>query len=158
MHTIELHWLAGLLEGEGSFMQGPPSDPHKPIISIEMTDKDVVARVSSLFGTKVLTPVKRGQYKQTYVCRVRGARAVALMQQLYPLMGIRRQRQIGKALSTASTARRIVSTQDVDLMISLVREGFSHAEIADKLSLRRETVTRHLCKRYGGCSVAALHA
>ena len=34
LSLTELHWLAGLLEGEGSFMAGPPSSPGLPIIAV----------------------------------------------------------------------------------------------------------------------------
>jgi len=153
----ELYWLAGLLEGEGSFMQGPPSDAHRPLISVEMTDEDVIARVSVLFKTKVLKPAKRGEYKQTYTCRVTGDRAAELMRALRPYMGLRRQKQIDKALSCYVPGRNKITEDTVDQMVTLVQQGMTHAAIAEKLSLCRESVTRHLCKRYGGRSVAALH-
>lgn len=41
-----LLWLAGLLEGEGSLIPGPPSYPNSPIIAIQMTDEDVVAKAA----------------------------------------------------------------------------------------------------------------
>ena len=49
----ELHWLAGLLEGEGSFMTGPPSSPGLPVIAVNMTDHDVMARIGQIFERKV---------------------------------------------------------------------------------------------------------
>jgi hypothetical protein len=39
-----LIWLAGILEGEGSFMKGPPSSPNRPVISMVTTDIDVALR------------------------------------------------------------------------------------------------------------------
>ena len=42
----EFFWLVGLLEGEGSFMPAPPSEPTRPRISIQMTDEDVLSRVA----------------------------------------------------------------------------------------------------------------
>lgn len=52
MENNDLHWLAGLLEGEGSFMKPSPSSPNCPIISLQMTDEDIVKRVSLLFNCK----------------------------------------------------------------------------------------------------------
>ena len=40
--AAEIAWLAGLLEGEGSFMPGPPSNPRMPIICLAMNDADVM--------------------------------------------------------------------------------------------------------------------
>lgn len=48
----DLHWLAGLLEGEGSFLKGPPSAPRHPVVALQMTDEDVVSRVAAMFGRK----------------------------------------------------------------------------------------------------------
>ena len=42
--------LDSLLEGEGSFMPGPPSYSNSPIIAVQMTDEDVVVRVAQAFG------------------------------------------------------------------------------------------------------------
>ena len=50
MDEKELYWLAGLLEGEGSFMRGAPSRPNTPMVSLSMTDEDVVARVGRMLG------------------------------------------------------------------------------------------------------------
>jgi hypothetical protein len=55
---FELYWLAGLLEGEGSFVKGPPSRPNCPIVQLAMTDGDVVERAARLLGRGV-TPWDR---------------------------------------------------------------------------------------------------
>lgn len=96
-----LSWLSGLLEGEGSFMKGPPSRPNLPFVSVTMTDLDVVQKAGDLFGVKVInqkpaTP----RNKPLYRASVRGSKAVLLMHLLKPLMGQRRQLQIELALSS----------------------------------------------------------
>ena len=48
-----LYWLAGILEGEGSFMKGVPSNPNSPRIAIQMTDKDVLEKVAAIFKVSV---------------------------------------------------------------------------------------------------------
>ena len=40
----DLHWLAGLLEGEGTFLKGPPSAPRAPAVQLSMADRDVPNR------------------------------------------------------------------------------------------------------------------
>lgn len=54
-----LYWLAGLLEGEGSFMKGPPSSPGLPVIRMVMIDRDVVERAASMLGCGVGTVRQR---------------------------------------------------------------------------------------------------
>jgi hypothetical protein len=102
MKDTDLYWLAGLLEDEGSFLAPTPSSPRRPIISLEMTDEDIVALVASLFGHayhKTGEARRKGNgWKMSYVVRYRGHPAVLLMLRLRPLMGLRRQLQIDRAL------------------------------------------------------------
>lgn len=100
-------WLAGLLEGEGAFMCGPPSNPGAPVVAVQMTDRDVIERASILMSVKMSCnrPQKhkirgRRPYKPTFSARLRGERAVVLMKELKPLMGQRRQSQIDRALNS----------------------------------------------------------
>lgn len=95
------YWLAGLLEGEGSFLKGPPSAPRYPVLSLQMTDEDVVARVAAMLGRKMgcwQAPDER--WLPTYLVRITGAKAVAWMTALRPLMGQRRQGQIDRAVAS----------------------------------------------------------
>jgi hypothetical protein len=103
-----LYWLAGLLEGEGSFLAPAPSAPNQPRISINMTDEDVIRRAADVFGIRVVH-CRRSQnekWKPSYLVQIRGRKAVELMQMLRPLMGNRRQQQIDKALAAYQGVRR----------------------------------------------------
>lgn len=102
MTEREFYWLAGLLEGEGSFGAAPPSEPNRPRIALAMTDEDVVGKVAVLFGQSYAHCRKDSRnpnWKPYYRVQVRGKKAVELMTSLYPLMSSRRQRQIDSALS-----------------------------------------------------------
>jgi hypothetical protein len=97
----ELHWLAGLLEGEGSFLVGPPSEPRYPVLALQMTDQDVVARVAAMFGRKLgRWQSRRAGEQPVFLVRVTGAKAVAWMTALRPLMGERRRAQIDRAVAS----------------------------------------------------------
>lgn len=109
----ELHWLAGLLEGEGSFLRGPPSAPGLPVLSLQMTDEDVVARVARMFGRKTGSwKSANARWQRTFIARVNGAKAVAWMRAVRPLMGRRRQGQIDEAI--ASYAPKPIALLDDD--------------------------------------------
>lgn len=95
---LDLHWLAGLLEGEGSFMHPSPSRPRSARISLESTDRDIVERAASLFGINFIYVRKNGPNKDSYQVQVSGARAELWMRKLLPLMGIRRQSRIRDVL------------------------------------------------------------
>lgn len=97
----EVNWLAGLLEGEGSFLTGTPSAPNAPAISMAMVDADVVRRAADLLGVnRIFARKGKGKAQDSYQFRLRGRRAVDAMRQLHPLMGSRRQAQIQRALAS----------------------------------------------------------
>ena len=54
LKALTLFWLAGILEGEGSFLARPPSSPNSPAIRLPMTDVDVVERVAAIFERAVV--------------------------------------------------------------------------------------------------------
>lgn len=114
---LDLAWLAGILEGEGSFIVNSRTrtpkngEPWKQVdvrVQINMTDEDVISRVAHLIGRNYrtdATPVSRG-HKIKYATEISGHRAVLLMQHLRPLMGRRRQKQIDRANEALLMARR----------------------------------------------------
>jgi len=107
MSPQELHWLAGWLEGEGSFLAPPPSDPRRPRISGQARDRDVVTEVGRLFQIKpVFDPSgKRRNPTWSVMWRVlvQGQRAITLMLALEPLMGQRRREKIRTAITAAAS-------------------------------------------------------
>lgn len=98
MKTLtEIAWLAGLIEGEGSFIY---KESDSPLISIQMTDEDVIRRVSVLFGTNVRGPyVRTDGHQTTWTCVVYGAKAVGWMLTLFTFMGERRKAKIRDVLT-----------------------------------------------------------
>ncbi|MDE3194494.1 MAG: LAGLIDADG family homing endonuclease [Chloroflexota bacterium] len=102
----ERYWLAGLLEGEGSFLKGPPSSPCSPIVQVAMTDEDVVVRAARLFARAVTCwDPPDPDLKRVYITRIKGSAARALMAGLLPVMGARRREQIEVALASPRPAR-----------------------------------------------------
>jgi hypothetical protein len=133
----DLHWLAGLLEGEGSFFPGSPSIPHQPVLSVSTTDEDVMARVGALMGRKVFrcTP-RQPQWSVTYVVRVRGRPAVGWMRLLRPLMGERRQGQIDRALDCYEwKSNQRLNDVGARRALSLLEEGKTVREVAHLLGV-----------------------
>ena len=166
--TTDLHWLAGLLEGEGSFFPGPPSQPHLPVISIQMTDEDVMQRVGSLLGRKpCASRPKRVDWKTTYQVRLVGSRAVEWMQLLRPLMGGRRQVQIDRAIASyAPRDRSLLGPAEASAAIAMLADGASVREVAERfgtsvwciydlrLARTHKSLDRTALRRQGGASCA----
>jgi hypothetical protein len=147
---VELAWLAGLLEGEGSFLKGPPSAPNQPRIVIDMTDYDVVLKVSKLFRVTYICESKDKRnplWKADYRTLVRGTNAIALMKKLRPFMGIRRREQIDAAIKSfiprgpGDNSRRLTDRQVVAIRRHLSR-GKSVASLSRAFHISHNT----LCK------------
>jgi hypothetical protein len=130
----DLHWLAGLLEGEGSFLAGPPSSPRSPAVQVSMVDHDIVERAGNLLGAAVtVIPSRREGWRTAYCVRVRGARAVPWMQRLRPLMGQRRQEQIDRAIASYAPdpTRRLDDDRAEEALIRLAN-GESVRQVAGR--------------------------
>lgn len=114
MTEVELHWLAGLLEGEGSFLHGPPSKPNCPAIVLHMTDLDVVERAAALMGTtSIVRPKARAtHHKPSYLVKVTNRKAIELMKRLKPILGDRRRKRI----------EDIVARYNIDGQVDRVRK------------------------------------
>jgi len=95
----DLLWLAGLLEGEGSF------DAHRgkyPRIRVAMTDRDVVGRAASLMDTKLRLSLHPAPNKATWHSEISGPRAAAIMREILPHMGARRSAKIAEILGVSA--------------------------------------------------------
>lgn len=142
----DFYWLAGLLEGEGSFSPGPPSDPNSVRITLSMTDCDVIARVAGLWKVsyhevREARSIERG-WKPAYHVSLRGRRAAALMHELLPHMGERRQSQIRRALASYNPYLRYkLRPEQLAEIRKLLAEGWTHTAIALKYSVDRSTVS-----------------
>jgi transcriptional regulator with PAS, ATPase and Fis domain len=145
----DLAWLAGLLEGEGSFLKGPPSSPHLPVIQLHMIDEDVVDRVAKLFGRASYyredkRRVTRG-WRPAYQVQVKGRKAVELMKMLRPLMGRRRREQIDTALASYKFTRyQSLPPEVIEEVKRRVAEGSNKTQLAKELDISRTSVYRAL--------------
>jgi len=107
MNDIDTAWLAGILEGEGHFgynkrkytlkSTGEVKFFYDPYVHLQMTDKDVVYRVASLFKSKSVRTYqdKRGNRKLLYRVGCNGKiRLPSLLKSIFPHMGERRKTKI----------------------------------------------------------------
>lgn len=79
MDDSDLYWLAGLLEGEGTFVAGPPSAPTVPLIRLVMTDGDIVQRAAGLIGRSVQHhPPREQHHRPSMSTTIKGAAAVCI--------------------------------------------------------------------------------
>ena len=132
----DLCWLAGLIEGEGTFLAGPPSAPRSPAVQLSMVDRDIVERAGALLGVATtVVPSRREGWKTAYSVRVRGAPAVLWMERLRPFMGTRRHTQIDRAIASyGPDPRRLLdderATEALARLANDLRLGRTHGHLA----------------------------
>jgi hypothetical protein len=106
--TRDIHWVAGLIEGDGCFFirrgkynSGTTTKYREyPGIDVTGTDEDVIRRAHDVLGGTFTTwNRKTAAGKTVYCVRVRGRLALAWMMTLYPLMGNRRRGKIMEILT-----------------------------------------------------------
>lgn len=144
----DLHWLTGFLEGEGCFLKASPSKPGEVAIVVETTDEDVIERVSKLFGVKHYAVPRNNSpthWKLAYRTVLKGRRSVELMNLLKPFMGIRRQKQITKALKTArldkDLKRKILTPTERQKVKDLLKDGkLTKIKIGKLFGVNRNTI------------------
>jgi hypothetical protein len=141
MKETELYWVAGLLEGEGSFLIKTDSSSLK--VQCAMSDFDVLQHLQSLCngnlsaaGTKA-----KAHYKQIWTWSLNGEPAQRLMHDVYPLMGQRRQEQILDSLVKHAIRREQV-------ILSRECKTVWYTEAA-KAYLRHEGSYRMIEAKYG---------
>lgn len=135
----EFAWLTGVLEAEGTFLRPIPSEPRLPIVTCQMTDRDVIERVATLFGTTV-TSLERGDRRTIYATRVKGSRAVRLMRDLAPRMGRHRRRAIASALSCYEPPARKLSFESAEAIRERHRHGDSISNLARASGVARASI------------------
>lgn len=101
---FDRYWLAGLLEGEGSFGFNPAATP-SPRIELDTVDHDVILRVQRIlrerYGAAVNVherPPRHAGYQPQFHIAVYADAARALGADIAPLMGERRQARLAELL------------------------------------------------------------
>ena len=107
MEPEDLAWVAGLLEGEGSFTLRKSNVPK---IHCQMTDEDVLLKLQEKCGGKIYfserTEEQRAKnWKDSWTWNLQGRPAADLMRELMPHMGKRRSEKIKEILSIYSKHR-----------------------------------------------------
>lgn len=113
-----LHWIAGLLEGEGCFtIKNPKTGTKRSVmVTCHMTDKDVLDRLRTVIGYGLLLgPYSNGKgHKPRYVYSTSGESAYHLMKLLLPLMCSRRSIRIKQLIRDYdSVKQRVFRIQNI---------------------------------------------
>jgi hypothetical protein len=103
-------WLAGLLEGEGTFsINRQSAETGYPVIKLTMCDEGIVARAASLIGAPGVwrkEPEQEG-WSPSFVAAITGHHAATWMRRLRDSMGTRRRAAIDAALAAYHPVRLV---------------------------------------------------
>lgn len=102
LNLSDAMWLAGLLEGEGSFgcdaFRKQNRRP-RPRLALGMTDEDIMRRAAGLLDSRLYGPYNKGIGKKLVWCvNMTGLKAAEYMRVLRPYMGSRRGARIEEVL------------------------------------------------------------
>jgi len=95
----QLILLAGIFEGEGWFglnRTNHPTFTPTAVLEVQMSDEDVVQKFQRYCNTNKKIHFKRKRkehYKDQYRFTLSGSRALQLMEEMLPYLGIRRKEQ-----------------------------------------------------------------
>lgn len=132
VEELQFHWLVGVLEGEGTFLRGAPSNPGTPILRVSMTDRDVVEHVAKLFDRAVVRLRRRKpHHKLPYATTIKGAPAAEVMQAVRPLLSKTRELQIELAISSWQRRRAPRRSRAADSPSTLVQTRGESQEARD---------------------------
>jgi len=101
-HNEKIMWIAGLLEGEGSFSHKGSGTDRNIVIQCHMTDLDVLERLQEYIGRgQINGPYKNGKehHKQRYMFQLHGLYAYNIMKSILPYMSKRRKQRIEELLT-----------------------------------------------------------
>lgn len=133
--AIEIGWVAGFLEGEGSFTGWTG-------VKAAQKQLEPLERLQALFGGSLS---RHGN--DMHIWQLYGARARGLMMTLYSLMSPRRKEQIRKQLHFWKARRpQKISPDSVEDVKLRIARGESISSIAAYYSVSRPTITYWLRK------------
>jgi hypothetical protein len=100
----DIYWLAGMLEGKGSFYTYTKKNLKQsltyPEFTFQSVDRDITRRVARITKSNISAVKPYGSSKQlSYKIRLCSTRAIQWMMTIYPIMGIRRKARIKNIIS-----------------------------------------------------------
>ena len=147
LNDLERGWIAGLLEGEATFLINHGSAR----IICEMTDFDVIKRLHDLCGGTVSYPKYRAKehYKKTAKWQISGPKAADLMVSILPLMFSRRSAKIEGILDSVGleNQRKRDAKEEKEKFIKDIAEKYLRGEgtyrsLAEQYSVSKNTIYR----------------
>ena len=85
MRDVEIGWLAGIIDGEGSISLDPRNGTRMPRLSVPSTDIEILRKCVEITGTGNITKrnSRNSKHKETWQWRTSGSRkTIAILKQI----------------------------------------------------------------------------
>lgn len=137
-------WAAGLFDGEGCISL--PSGKARVVVSIQMTDFDLLERMRDGFGGKIYSVAKRkDHWKESWKWQISTTKdSVEFLDRIYPWLGVRRKARVEEARRIARKNRAARSWEVRMKILTLGKADFTQREISEIVGCSREHVNRVL--------------
>lgn len=147
--NCDIAWVAGLLEAEGSF-SGPAESCNTLKVHCTMTDKDVIDRLSSLMGGRVISLSSLPSGKVPFRWHTTNSPdALRCMEEVLPHMHNRRTQRIEACLNEFKERRSIQISKknsEFEALVRLYQEGLTLREIGGLLDRKQSFVVKNVKK------------
>lgn len=108
LSLLNIAWIAGIMEGEGTF---GITNSNSPFWAIQMTDKDVIDKIQMTTHSRLYGPYGRNNrpshHKPIYRVSLYGNPAISWMMTVYWFMGERRKNKIKFIIEKWKSCRSI---------------------------------------------------
>lgn len=149
---ITYDWLAGYLEGEGSFIIQP--NGQGIVVCATSTDLDVLKAIQDKYGGNLYKLKKREEHwKDCWRWQLRGKEAYSLCKIIKHLLFSRRREKCLTLIENYQNSYTVKKQKELKLRAEKIKElkqeGLTHKAIAEKLNIHRTTVSHFLRKLSG---------
>src|SRR6266436_6471870 len=131
----KIYYIAGLLEGEGSFgFYGCP------VIQINMTDGDVIEGARKILHPKAnIRTQQKNDRKLMYILHISGPIAIQWMMTIYPLMKMRRKQKIREVIEKWKEVKNasVAQTRNPEEVVIhlMMKKGLTREQAIEKVKI-----------------------
>jgi len=150
LSIVDTAWLAGILEGEGSFIWNNKGGNVYgcPYLRIGMTDEDIVKRVQSMIGGRIrIESARQKGWKDQFRLAISGQPAIEVMKKILPFMGERRSIKISQLIDkwesrpNRKQGHRNIHAKLTSSQVIQIRERYAVGNISQRALAQEYGVT-----------------
>lgn len=143
--NVKIAYIAGLFEGEGTF--GIYNETKAKRVGITSTDRDVLEKVLSVYGGKILNlKTRKEHWKQAFIWVLGLDKCEEFIKDIYPYLGERRKERADKYLNLYKQilTKKMNYVERNNRIYELSKLGHTQGRIAAMFDIDRTNVNKIL--------------